>query len=283
MAKRRACRKPSCVVCGSALRYRGAMKLVLIQPQLAYDVRADNLAAVARMLDPLAGRLVPGDLVLLPEHVDLRASRMLYEQAVCALAKRLGCHVVGGSHHEERGAQRVNAGVVSDPGGQVIASYEKLRPYADERSRVVQGQHLGEVAIGGKQLLIVICADFWFSDVFARASALPDLVLVPAHSVSRKPKPDYSRALWRHLAVARAYEFGVFVGVSDWAYAPNPNGLPASGVGGFADPSVVDPDALFVPIDADYRVYDLDFERLQTFRRDRVVRGFFWRSLSTPP
>ena len=251
---------------------------MLVQPHLAYDLQTDNLALVARSLEPLAGTLDASDIVLLPEHVDLRPERAAYERAVCGLAQDLRCHVVGGSHHEERSSGRINTGVVSDPTGRILASYEKLRPYADERSRVGQGEHVGEVAIAGRQLLILICADFWFSDVFYRASALPDLVLVPAHSVSRKPKPDYSRALWRHLAVARAYEFGVYVGVSDWAYAPNPNGLPASGVAGFADPTVVDPASMFQPIEGAYRVYELDFGALHAFRRDRQIRGFFWRA-----
>jgi predicted amidohydrolase len=255
------------------------MKLVLVQPQLSQDAQADNLAAVSRLLEPLAASLEPFDIVLLPEHVELGTSRTRYEHSIAALSRRLGCHVVGGSHHEDRDGQRINAGVVSDGQGQIVAGYEKLRPYAAERARVADGTLLGELSIGGHQVLVLICADFWFSDVFYRTSALPELVLVPAHSVSRKPTPNYSRALWRHLAVARAYEFGVYVGVSDWAYHATTLGLPASAVGGFADPTVVDDAALFVPIAGALRVYELDFAKLLEFRRDRVARGFFWKHL----
>jgi predicted amidohydrolase len=258
------------------------MKLVLVQPRLSYDAQADNLGSVARLLEPLTGSLEPFDIVLLPEHVVLSTARAAYECGVSALARRLGCHVVGGSHHEDRDGQRVNAGAVSDASGQIIAGYEKLRPYAAERARVVDGQVLGELSIGGRQLLVLICADFWFSDVFYRTQALPDLVLVPAHSVSRKPTPEYSRSLWRHLAVARAYEFGVYVGISDWAYQPAPAGLlPASGVGGFADPTVLDEAAFFAPITHGVRVYELDFAKLQAFRHDRASRGFFWKQSVT--
>ncbi|HKU41489.1 MAG TPA: hypothetical protein VJR89_25205, partial [Polyangiales bacterium] len=138
---------------------------------------------------------------------------------------------------------------------------------------------LGELTIGGRRLLILVCADFWFSDLFHRTTQLPDLVLVPAHSVTRKPAPDYSRALWRHLAVSRAYEFGVYVAISDWAHAPAPPiGLPASGVGGLADPATIDPDRFFLPIEDQLRVYELDFDALERFRRDRYARGFFWRA-----
>jgi predicted amidohydrolase len=259
------------------------MKLVLVQPRLSYDAPADNPKLIRRLLEPLAPSLTPDDIVLLPEHYDLRPSRADYEDDVRALARMLGCHVVGGSHHEQRDGRRVNAGVASDPTGQILASYEKLRPYAAERARVEPGTALGELKIAGKRLLVLVCADFWFSDLFHRTTELPDLVLVPAHSVSRKPTPDYSRALWQHLAVARAYEFGVFVGVSDWAHRADilPAGmLPASGVGGFADPTQVDPAALYAPIQGEVQSYELDFAALDRFRQDRYGRGFFWRPAS---
>lgn len=254
------------------------MKLVLVQPRLLYDAQADNPGLVRRVLEPFAGQFEPDDLVLLPEHYDLRPSRDDYEANVCALAQHLGCHVIGGSHHEQRDGHRVNAGVASDSRGRVVARYEKLRPYADERQRVREGETLGEFSVAGKRILVLVCADFWFSDLFHRTRELPDLVLVPAHSVTRKPSPDYSRALWRHLAVGRAYEFGVYVGISDWAYAPAPVGLPASGVGGFADPTTIDPAGLYLPIDGAVHVYPLDFDALDAFRRDRRARGFFWRA-----
>jgi len=255
------------------------MKLVLVQPRLLYDPQADNPGLVRRVLEPYAEELGPDDLVVLPEHFDLRPSRAEYEGAVCELAQELRCHVVGGSHHEEREGHRVKAGIAAEPNGEIIARYEKLRPYADERLRVQEGSSLGEFSIGGRRLLVLVCADFWFSDLFHRTTALPDLVVVPAHSVTRKPSPDYSRALWRHLAVSRAYEFGVFVGVSDWAHAPAPVGLPASGVGGFADPTTVDPAAMYLPISGAVQIYPLDFDALDAFRRDRAARGFFWRKV----
>ena len=104
------------------------------------------------------------------------------------------------------------------------------------------------------------------------------MVLVPALSVSRKATPAYSRELWRHLAIARAYEMGTYVGVSDWGQPSSMPMLFTSGVGGFADPTGVDPERFFRPIDpSGASVYDLDFERLGQFRQDRIDRGFFWK------
>lgn len=258
------------------------MKLVLLKLPLEIGEDRANLDAIHGAVVRHAGTLSRDDIVLLPEHFDFRASHDEYVADVCQMSKSLGCHVVGGSHHDEPGAdgQRRNSGVVASPDGASLGRYEKLRPYAREREIVTQGSALGEFNVAGRNLLVLICADFWFADLFGRAKVLPDVVLVPAHSVSRKPSPDYSRNLWRHLAIARAYEFGTFVGVSDWAHAAvPPDRLPASGVAGFADPTTADPDAFFHPVDdTGVLVVDLDFDALEAFRRDRVGRGFFWKT-----
>ena len=257
------------------------MKLVLVEPALSVANADENVAKIGTLLAPLAGSLAPDDIVLLPEHYAATPTRSEYDSAVTALATMLGCHVVGGSHHEDRDGTLVNTGAIVDSKGTLLGRYEKLRPYAAERSRVREGRGLGEFAVGGRRLLVLVCADFWFSDVFYRAAALPDLILVPAFSVSRKPTPDYSRTLWRHLAVTRAYEFGAYVGVSDWKHT---NEWPtASGVSGFADPTAVDPGALFTPTGGEVRVYDLDWGALDAFRADRMSRGFFWKPPTEPP
>jgi predicted amidohydrolase len=255
------------------------VKLVLLQPQLRAFDTVRNLDAIRALLAKRAGELGSGDVVVLPEHFWFDAEGDApYERAMADLAREVGCWIVGGSHHARRADSAVNAGVAVDPDGAIAGTYEKLRPYADERKRVGQGSALGEIAIAGRRCLVLICADFWFSDLVTRARALPDLVLVPALSVTRKATPGYSRALWRDLAVIRAYEFGVYVGISDWAY---PSSLPerfTCGVGGLADTTSTDPEAFFrrVPEDG-IGVYDLDFDRLEAFRDDRRARGFFWK------
>lgn len=230
------------------------------------------------VLGPLAGTLEPDDLVLLPEHWDLRLAREEYEAEVVRLARTLGCHVVGGSHHEQGAETAVNSGIAVDGTGTILGVYDKLRPYAEERTRVADGTRLGELLIGGRSVLVLICADFWFSDLFYRATTPPDLVLVPALSVTRKPSPEYSRSLWRHLAIARAYEFGAYVGISDWAHVPRRHF--ASGVGGFADPTTTDPALLFRSIPNAVEVIDVDFAALDSFRADRSARGFFWKKVT---
>jgi predicted amidohydrolase len=251
------------------------VKLVLIQPQLpSSDV--PMMAAIEGSLSGLS--LSNDDVVLLPEHTHRAASREAYLADIRALADRLGAHVVGGSHHQPREGGAINTGVVVAPNGEIVGDYEKLRPYAAERQVVRHGTKLGELTLGGRRLLITICADFWFTDLFLRAAQLPDVVLVPAYSVTRKPTPDYSKALWRHLAIARAYELGVYVGISDWGYSPEAPKPTTSGVGGFADPTTVDPDSLFTPVGDEALVVEVSFEALDAFRADRLARGFFWRN-----
>jgi predicted amidohydrolase len=254
------------------------MRLVLIQPQLGVGPEHHNLRAVRALLENSAAALGADDVLLLPEHVDATESEEAFVAHVADLARTFGCHVVGGSHHQTRDGGTVNAGAAVAPDGRVVGVYHKLRPYARERQVVRPGAVLGELEMLGRAVLVLICADFWFADLFARARRLPDLVLVPALSVTRKPTPDYSRALWKHMAVSRAYEYGTYVGISDWAY---PSKLPVQftcGVGGFADPTQTDPERLFSPIAASgVAVHALDFDALGAFRRDRVERGFFWK------
>jgi len=258
------------------------MRLILVQPQLRHLAGTSNLETIGHLLQSAHVDAVDDDLLLLPERFDLREEASPYEEDVASLARSLGCHVVGGSHHERREGAAFNAGVVVDPRGNIVVHYEKLRPYALERQFVSPGNRRGALTVAGRHIVLLICADFWFVDLLLGARPPPDVVLVPALSVTRKTSPAYSRALWKHLAVSRAYEFGTYVGISDWAY---PSELPAlftSGVGGLADPTAIDPDKFFVPIGTSgVAVYDLDFEVLGAFRRDRVDRGFFWRSPSS--
>jgi predicted amidohydrolase len=253
------------------------VRLVLVQPQLGHS-SSQNLDVIRGLIALLTPPLGTDDVLVLPERFYVDGDHDGYVTAITELARSFGCHVVGGSHSEPVGSDFLNTGIVAAPDGGVLGRYEKLRPYAAERAWAHPGLTLGEVSIAGRNTLILICADFWFADVFQRARVLPDLVLVPALSVTRKPTPDYSRSLWRHLAVARAYEFGCFVGVSDWGH---PSQLPvqfASGVAGFADPTLIDPERLFQPVgEAAIRAFPLDFDALDAFRRDRIDRGFFWK------
>lgn len=260
------------------------MRLVLLQPQLSYLPEADNLAAVHQALATARIESCAGDLVVLPERIFLSADGEAYEQAASAMARALDCYLFAGSQHRREGERTVHRGVLVAPSGQLLGHYDKLRPYADERRFAQPGDHLGNFVIAGRRILVFICADFWFSDLVLASAQQPDLIVVPALSVSRKDSPEYSQKLWRHLCVSRAYELGTFVGVSDWAHNSELPMLRASGVGGFADPTQIDADRLFAPLgSAVAHSFALDFEALDAFRSDRRERGFFWKSGEREP
>ena len=254
------------------------MRLVLVQPRLGHAPGSDNAGAILAALESSAVACERDDVLVLPERFHLSTSRDAYLADVQRIARAAGCHVVGGSHHEARADGSVNAGVVVDPTGSVLGGYEKVRPYANEREWVRAGQHAGEIVVAGRRVLVLICADFWFSDLVLGAERLPDLVLVPALSVSRKATPDSSRAMWRHLCVSRAYELGAFVGVSDWSHESDLPLLRASGVAGFADPTATEAELLHRGLgSASAASFPLDFDALAAFREDRIARGFFWK------
>ena len=254
------------------------MRLILTQPQLAAFDNRHSTDTFRRLLDSTPGGLSRNDIVLLPEHAFFVETREAYLDIAAPMAREYGCHLVAGSFHEIGEGVKRNTGAVLTPEGEVLGWFDKLRPYADERARVDPGSRLGEFRVGEVNVLVLICADFWFSDLFLQANAQPDLVLVPALSVTRKSTPDYSRALWRDLAVSRAYEFGVLAGISDWGF---PSRLPkhiTSGVGGVADTTGVDPRDFYRPTgDAELQVIDVDLAALAHFRHDRRERGFYWK------
>jgi hypothetical protein len=124
------------------------------------------------------------------------------------------------------------------------------------------------------RVLVSLCADFWYSELFDRSS-LPDLVLVPAFSLTQWPSARSAKLLWRHMAVSRAYEFLTFVGISDWGPASQYRGQRSSAVAGFATPCPKRRETFFLAL-APKRIaaFNLDFDRLRAFREDRIRRGF---------
>jgi hypothetical protein len=88
-------------------------------------------------------------------------------------------------------------------------------------------------------VLVLICADFWYSEIFlSRLSPRPDVILVPTFSASSRTTPRAARSLWKSMAVSRSYEFGVYVGISDWRHPAEYHGLKSSSVAGLADPGL---------------------------------------------
>src|SRR5207249_1201105 len=99
---------------------------------------------VRRLVGSSTTVVAPDDVLLLPEHVVPRGGAEAYERAVGDLARALGCHVVGGSHHQARADGVFNAGVACAPDGGVVGRYEKVRPYSGERESVRPGRRASQ-------------------------------------------------------------------------------------------------------------------------------------------
>lgn len=250
------------------------MRMVLARPGVR---RADGAENVRQTREAAAGAGLRGDDVLvLPELAGGDLPADAYETAVTGLARDLGCHVVGGSHHRSAGRGTVNTGLVADDGGRVLARYDKAHPYGAERDAgVVPGAASGRFAVGGARVGVLLCADLWYSGLVAElVDGGVDVLVVPAFSVTQWPTPEPARELWRHMAVARAYEFTCCVAVCDWAAGTPYAGLAAAGVSGLADPLPATPGRYFTAAAGPVTVVDVDDRRLAALRANRAARGF---------
>ena len=236
-----------------------------------------NFDAVTRIVESSRLDFSSHDVLLLPELVGVGSPRSSYEGFVSNLARTLSCHVVGGSHHDAKKRRTVNCGIVANPSGEIVSRYEKLWPDGIEVSMgIAPGATTGHFDLSGCLVLVLVCADFWYSSVIlSRLNTRPDLILVPTFSLSLRPSPLAARSLWKSMAVSRAYEFGVFVGISDWAHPSDYHGLKSSSVAGLADPRPQNHNGFFSAVGRRSIVgYDLDLTRLRWLRQHRSTRAF---------
>ncbi|WP_336207288.1 carbon-nitrogen hydrolase family protein [Nonomuraea sp. LPB2021202275-12-8] len=247
------------------------MRILLVQPGRWSPDGHVNFSAIETLL---AGAPA-GDLIVLPELAGSDLPPGEYLARVRELAVGAGATVVGGSHYDRTGEGVVNRGVVVDAAGEPLAEYGKLHPYGVElRGGVVPGRPGDGFELGGRTLRVLLCADLWYSGSLSRLP-VPDAVLVPAFSVTQWPTPDPARSLWQHMSVARAYEFMTYVAVSDWHHEADYHGQRCAGVTGLADPCPAEPSGFFTGTPGPaIAAHTLDFDRLDSFRRNRAERSF---------
>lgn len=254
------------------------MRVAMVRiPAWRRDGRA-NLGRVREMVAADGVRLGDGDVLVLPELVGGELDADAYTAEVTALARGLGCHVVGGSHHDAGPGGVVNRGLVADGAGEIVAWYAKTHPYGAERDAgVVPGGDgtRGVFTVGGTRVGVLVCADLWYSDLVAAvAGGGVDVLAVPAFSVTQWATPRPARELWRHMAVARAYEFICCVAVADWPEGVRYGALAAAGVSGMARPLPAAPGRYFTPAAGGVTVGEVDAARLGGLRANRIARGF---------
>jgi hypothetical protein len=253
------------------------MKVFLTQLRAYSEDFEENFREVNRALDNSGAIFSPDDILLLPELLGGEAPHAEYEAFVSSLGSKLRCFVVGGSHYKAAPGRKTNCGAVADPTGIIVSRYQKLWPYGIEvKMGVAPGGKTGHFEVAGCRVMVLVCSDFWYSSVIlSRLHPRPDLVLVPTFSISLRPSPLAARSLWKSMAISRAYEFGVYVGISDWAHPCDYHGLKSSSVAGFADPRPQSHDGFFSPLGIQPVVgYELELARLRWLREHRSSRAF---------
>ena len=237
------------------------------------DRLARAAAAAGDAADPAERRIA-----VLPERWWRDDDEAAYRAAVRELARLWDGWIVGGSMHAERddGTTR-NVGLLVAPDGTERGTYEKRHPFAAEAlAGVVAGAGPATFDAAGVRVVAAICADLFDPALFRGAG--PDdavAILVCAASTSRKPDPAFARALWTHVAVARAWERNAHVVIGDWGHAPHLPGVRTCGVSGHADPSRELP-PFFAPTPTPAAWFRLPLEPLARLRRDRLSRNFLW-------
>lgn len=253
---------------------------------LSFNVELDPRSATANIDRLVRAAAAAGDaadpadrrVALLPERWWRDDDEPEYRSAVRELARRWDCWVVGGSLHAERpdGTTR-NVGLLAAPDGAERGTYEKRHPFAAEAlAGVTAGDGPATFELDGVRVTVAICADLFDPALFHGAG--PDdaaAILVCSASTSRKPDPAFARALWTHVAVARAWERNAHVVIGDWAHAPHLPGVRTCGVSGHADPTRETP-PFFAPTPAPAAWFRLPLEPLARLRRDRLSRNFLW-------
>lgn len=250
-------------------------RVVLVQPPTWTEDGIANFGAILGIADRSRQSFGPHDIFVLPELAGAELDEAKYVDCVRRIARSLGVWVVGGSHHRREASRVVNCGVACAPDGAIAATYEKLNPYGVEAHLGInKGSSIGALEIGGRRVVVMLCADLWHSQSFASVGR-PDVLLVPSFSITQWPSPQPARTLWRHMAVSRAYEFATFVGISDWSAASEYEGQRASGAGGWATPCPETGSAFFQPMSRRrLSAHIIDFDRLGRFREDRRRRAF---------
>ncbi len=231
----------------------------------------DGAANFGHAQDLLGDSPEAGSLIVLPELIGADLAEAAYQGHVTELAHKTSSWVVGGSHYLHTASGKLNAGVVADPTGRIVAAYSKRHPFGPEVGQVIAGQGGAMFDLGGLDVLVMICADVLYPDSFRDLPSRPTILAAPIFSLTSRDSPHSARRIWSSFAVTRSFELGALVVTSDWTPTAHFAGRPSAGAAGFVHPTPAHPDGLFQPLGSDpigHFVADRDsLTALDAFRR----------------
>ncbi|HSQ41818.1 MAG TPA: nitrilase-related carbon-nitrogen hydrolase [Fibrobacteraceae bacterium] len=194
------------------------MKAYLVQLDIQWRDKHANFVCVRKLL---AGRVLPGSLVVLPEMFatgfDVEFGGLVEGSPgqlaetgdfLSALARELQCVIQGSGITPAPDGRRQNLVVAYGPEGNVLGKFQKLHPftYGGEHKRFEAGRDILLYPAGDAQVAPFICYDLRFPEAFRHAvRAGAQIFTVPANWPSPK------QAHWLPLLQARAIENQCFV------------------------------------------------------------------------
>lgn len=187
------------------------MRIVAVQPDIAWEDKAENFARVRAQL---AGQAIePGALIVLPEMFATGFSMNVAGIAeppdgpthvfLAELAQEHSATVVGGVVTRAADGRGLNQAVVFDPAGKLLARYSKIHPFsfAGETNHYAGGSQVLTFPWQGFSASVLVCYDLRFPEVFRHATRQgAELLIVIANW------PEARDSHWRALLPARAIE-----------------------------------------------------------------------------
>lgn len=203
------------------------MQLILIQPDVNWEMPRENFAAVEHLLEGV--RVSPGALIALPEMFSVGFTMNVdgvaeeedgpTETFLRTLASRHEAYVVGGLVRRGPDGRGRNDALVAGPGGDRIARYTKLHPfsYAGETDYYAPGDEVVVFDWQGMAVAPLICYDVRFPEAYRHAVRRGAELFVTIANF-----PTARLRHWTSLLVARAVENQAYsVGVNRCGADPN--------------------------------------------------------------
>jgi len=249
----------------------------------AVGAKEENLAKARALLDSLA-RLQPGpDFVCLPEMFsylpdpadDFEAIDRVAEeingptaQMLSEHARRLKCHLIGGSFIEKRAGRHLNTSLLFGPEGDLLAQYSKTHlfdaPDFKESDFVAPGDHITVVQTDHCQIGMIVCYDIRFPELLRTLTLKgAELIFCPAAFPVAGASPGYDH--WQILTRAAALQNMVYL------VAVNQLGI-KSPLTFFGRSVVVDPWGIEIAVAPNQEGFfsaELDLHYLREMRRQR--------------
>jgi predicted amidohydrolase len=190
------------------------MKIALLQSNIIWENKLENLKKLNEYLDYIRDNSIDIEMLLLPEmsftgfsmSTDITKENDKWTiKKIQKLAKEyniaIGIGWVNACHGEDEGLSENHYSIISKKGEELL-DYVKIHPfsYAEEDKYFKAGKKLNICEINGIKIGVLLCYDLRFPEIFQKLSKESDMIIVPANWPANREKH------WEYLLIARAIE-----------------------------------------------------------------------------